>query len=173
MKSRTWLSLLSLGLMIFSAACNLPKATAEANSKATEIVETAAALLTGTAASLPTPVPATETPIPADTSTPTQVSTPKPPAVISDALCWVGPGSQYEVVSAIRAGTQVELLGQGSVAGWLVVRNPIYHDPCWIEASRVQIDSGYDLSGLKIIYPPPTPTLTPTLTPTSTATPTP
>ncbi len=173
MKLRTGLSLLCLGLLALSAACNLPKANTEAGQKATGIVETAAALLTGTAASLPTPVPATAAPLPTDTSVPTQVPTPKPPTVISDALCWVGPGSQYEVVSAIRTGTQVELLGQGSIAGWLVVRNPIYHDPCWIEASRVQIDSGYDLSGLKIFYPPPSPTPTSTLTPTPTATPTP
>ncbi len=59
MKLRTGLSLLCLGLLALSAACNLPKANTEAGQKATGIVETAAALLTGTAASLPTPVPAT------------------------------------------------------------------------------------------------------------------
>ena len=92
--------------------------------------------------------------------------------MIEATLCWRGPGPAYEVVSALKISTRVEIIGKGSISGWWIVRNPIYHDPCWVMASAIRIDPGFDLSSLPIIFPPPTPTLTPTPTPTSTPTPT-
>jgi hypothetical protein len=55
----------------------------------------------------------------------------------------------------------VELLGRGDVSGWLVIRNPRYHDPCWIQAAYLQVDSGFNVSALPIFHTPPTPTPTP------------
>ena len=49
------------------------------------------------------------------------------------ALCWVGPGPYYEVVNSIPAGTEVELIGIGDVEGFLVVQEPKYQRPCWLQ----------------------------------------
>ncbi|HEX2697728.1 MAG TPA: hypothetical protein VHM28_08460, partial [Anaerolineales bacterium] len=97
---------------------------------------------------------------------PSVTPTPQSPLVTGDALCWVGPGAVYEVVSAIKKGTRVELMGRGNISGWWIVRNPIYHDPCWIPDKYLQFDPGFNTSGLQIYYPPPTPTYTPSITPT-------
>jgi hypothetical protein len=105
--------------------------------------------------------------------TPQAAATPQDPLVVKDALCWEGPGALYEVVSAVRTGTRVELLGRGSIGSWWIIDNPIYHDPCWVQGDVLEFDSGYNLSGLPIYNPPPTPTFTPTPKPTETMTPTP
>jgi hypothetical protein len=157
--------------------CNLPKGTDAPDVSGTIVAATLSALETSAALAL------TQTaPIGAETSTPAAASPTTAPAVTPvqqgplvtiDSLCWVGPGNQYEVVSAIRTGTHVELLGRGTIAGWYIVRNPIYHDPCWVQATSLQIDPAFDLTGLPYFSPPPTPTPTPTNTPTNTKTPTP
>jgi uncharacterized protein YgiM (DUF1202 family) len=128
----------------------------------------------GTAAVM-TPTVGVETPTPViivnETATPAAAVTPQNPLVVKDSLCWIGPGTQYEVVSAVRNGQRVELLGRGSVGSWWIIRNPIYKDPCWVMADVLQFDTGYNLSGIAIFTPPATPTLTPTITPTFTSTP--
>jgi hypothetical protein len=162
-------------LLIFAAiSCNLPAATPTLDAGATLVAATLSALQIGVFASQ-TALAAQVTSTPPSTNTlqPQISPTPSNPHVIRDALCWVGPGNAYEVVSSVRTGTQVQLLGRGSLAGWYIINNPIYHDPCWIEAANLQIDPGYDLSGLPIINPPPSPTPTLTDTPTATNTPTP
>lgn len=90
------------------------------------------------------------------------------PTVITSTLCWLGPGNAYEVSSSVSSGTQVDLIGKGSIAGWWIITNPIYHDPCWLMADTLQIDPSFDTSTLKIYYPPATatPTPLPTFTPT-------
>jgi uncharacterized protein YgiM (DUF1202 family) len=93
--------------------------------------------------------------------------------VLRATLCWVGPGSQYEVVSALKDSERVPLLGKGSIPDWWIVRNPIYRDPCWVQAQDLQVGSGIDAGALQVYYPPPTPTYTPTETPLPTATNTP
>jgi hypothetical protein len=102
------------------------------------------------------------------TSLPSSTPTAGNPVVIHDALCSAGPGSAYEVVSSVKIGTSVELMGVGSIPGWYIIRNPVYHDPCWIAASNLQIDPGYNVSALKIFYPPSTPTSVPSATPVPT-----
>ena len=106
-----------------------------------------------------TPIPATDT-----ASAPTLTLTPQNPLVTTTTYCWSGPTSKtltYEVISSIQAGTRVQLLGQGIVEGWWIVRNPRYNDPCWIQQEYVQIDPVYDLSTLKTFAVPATPTATP------------
>jgi hypothetical protein len=122
---------------------------------------------------LTTPSLAPESPTftPTITDTPAPTATLQNPLVLRDTLCWVGPGPQYEVVSALKTNTRVELIGRGIVTGWWVVTNPIYNDACWVQAADVQIEPGFDTSTLKLINPPPTPTFTPTQTHTPTPTP--
>lgn len=162
-------------LLLAIIACNIPTATPTLDVGATSVAATLSALQTGVFASQ-TALAVDKTSTPAVTNTlQLQISpTSGNPHIIRDALCWVGPGNAYEVVSSVKTGTQVQLLGRGSLAGWYIINNPIYHDPCWIEAANLQIDPGYDLSGLPIINPPPspTPTVTDTLTATNTPTPT-
>lgn len=86
--------------------------------------------------------------------------------VTQDSLCWVGPGDKFEVVSTIRAGVRVALLGRGTVGNWFIVRNPIYQDPCWIPADIVQVDPSVNQAGLPYFSPPASPTPPPTKTPT-------
>jgi uncharacterized protein YgiM (DUF1202 family) len=128
------------------------------------VVETVSALQTEMAVSLtvePIPVQptaavaATMTPIP--TPLPFVSPVPQRPVVQNTALCWTGPGPVYPVVSAVKAGTSVTVLGVGSKAGWLVIENPTYHDRCWIEAKSLSLDPFFTTSGMQVFNPPPTP----------------
>lgn len=161
-----------LALAFLGQACNLPAAGSPTpNVQATVVAATLAALQT---AAVPAPgLESTAAPLPpaTETSLPTFTPTPQNPLVLKATLCWVGPGAVYEVVSALKQNERVELLGQGSIAGWWIVKNPIYNDPCWVQAADLQLDPGMDVSGLKVYYPPPTPTYTPSSTPTFTPTP--
>ena len=163
---------LTLALML--AACNLPLSdiTPTPDTAGTAVAATLSAILTANA-SAPTLESGTVTPTASPTETALPLATPQNPLVVKDALCWQGPGPVYEVTSAVKAGTRVELLGRGSVGTWWIIRNPIYHDPCWVQADVLQIEAGYNLSGLKVFNPPPTPTFTPTPAPTKTPTVTP
>jgi hypothetical protein len=142
-----------LTFALFLQACNLPSNVP---------TETPTATISSTLTSTPTP-PATETLAP--------IATPQNPLVLRDTLCWVGPGNKYDVVSALKVGTRIELLGRGTIDGWWVISNPIYKDACWVQAVDVQIEPGFDTSALKLIAPPPLPT--PTWTPSQTPTPSP
>jgi uncharacterized protein YgiM (DUF1202 family) len=107
----------------------------------------------------------TETPKPTSTSTNTLQPTPQKPLVLKTTLCWVGPGTKYEVVSGLKQGENVEVIGRGSIEGWLIIRNPTYHDPCWVQASDLQIDASFDINALQVYNPPSLPTKTPKPTP--------
>ena len=157
---RILLAVVTLALASLSIGCNLAASKpSEPNVQATELAATIAALQTAGVTSTATLVRPTPT---ADS-----------PQVIEATLCWRGPGPAYEVVSALKISTRVEIIGKGSISGWWIVRNPIYHDPCWVMASAIRIVPGYDLGNLQIFFPPPTPTFTPSPTSTPTPTPTP
>jgi pilus assembly protein Flp/PilA len=83
------------------------------------------------------------------------------PRILADTLCWLGPGSAYEVVSVVRAGSPVEVLGVGLGGDWLVVDNP--HFPgvvCWVSFEAIELPESAVLPDT--VFPiPPTPTLTP------------
>jgi uncharacterized protein YgiM (DUF1202 family) len=161
-----------LSLALILAACNMPtaQATPAPDVAATYVVATLSAIETANA-SAPVLVPATVTQTSTPTGTALPPATPQNPLVVKDALCWQGPGAVYEVTSSVKTGTRVELLGRGSVGAWWIIRNPIYHDPCWVQTDVLQIEAGYNLSGLQVFNPPPTPTPIPTHTPTVTPTP--
>ncbi len=111
-----------------------------------------------------TPVPTG--PTPTGTRGPSREST-----IVATTLCWAGPGSQYEVVSTVRAGYRVAVLGIGSIPGWYVIRNPIYRDPCWIPANTVQVNPLVNPNTFQVYQVPPTPGQPVTSTPQAAATP--
>ena len=158
-------------LMLAGLACNLPQA---ASQQAPPVINPANPVTPVNPAGQvqpPPPIAFTETPTLTPTSTNTIQPTPQKPLVIKTTLCWVGPGTQFEVVSSLKQGENVEVIGRGSIEGWLIIRNPIYHDPCWAQASDLQVDASFDVNALQIYYPPPTPTRTPKPTPIPSATP--
>jgi len=163
---------LCAGMMLGFTACNLPSSGAVEDLGATMIAATVAALQTAVASSqtaqvtvLPPPT-ATLTPSPQPSVTATVE--PRKPTVKSLALCWTGPGPVYEVVSSVKQGTAVDILGVGSKAGWFVIDNPTYHNRCWMEAANLDVDPNLNVSALKIYNPPPTPGPKETPVPTET-----
>ena len=163
------MALAALVVMMAILACNYPTPTPTPDVGATFVAGTLTSLASGVSAPQTSSTAVdTSTALATDTSLPSSTPTPGNPVVIHDALCSAGPGSVYEVVSSVKTGTSVELMGVGSIAGWYIIRNPIYHDPCWIAAANLQIDPGYNISSLKIFYPPSTPTAVPSATPVPT-----
>lgn len=164
MQRKIWFAAM-ITFLLLPLACNLPSGVPPI---ATQPIATES-----TTPSIPIADTLTFTPLPTSTEVPSVTPTPQNPLVLRTTLCWKGPGPLYEVVSALKKDERVELLGRGSISGWWVVNNPIYHDPCWVMASDIQLDPGFDTSNLRVFNPPPTPTKTPTSTNTPTITPTP
>jgi len=179
MHTRSLLILSSLFLILLVYACTLlGPADNSQDILATWVAATLTALETSPAFPTLTPSPpATIPPNPfvtaSDTPVPLPTSTPLNPLVLETILCWKGPGAQYEVVSALKKGERVEVIGRTTIAGWLVVDNPIYHDPCWAQSAYLQLEPGFNTLTLPVYTPPPTPTFTPTATRTPTRTPKP
>ncbi len=83
-----------------------------------------------------------------------------PPTINRDLLCWKGPGPLYDVVSSIRAGIEVEILGIGVNGGWFIIDSPRFPGAsCWVEEEKIDLDP----FGLKRFAIPPLPTATPVL----------
>lgn len=165
-------ALASLVLGLFVSACTLPGAASNPEVAGTMIAATIYALQTnvsGTQTQLASEIPTSAaTAVPTETPLPRPTATPQNPLVTTLALCWTGPGNAYVVVSSIQPGTRVVLLGIGSLQGWYVIDNPVYHNRCWIESKNLQIDPAQNLSTLQLYNPPPTPG--PKITPVPTAT---
>jgi hypothetical protein len=170
--SRLKLMTKGVAFLLVASGCNLPSSSPPADVGATMIAATVSVLQTDAAASAtsaatPSPVPS-EAPAPTPYVSPTATAEPQPPVVINLALCYTGPGPVYPVVSSVKGGTQVNILGVGSSVGWFVIENPTYHDRCWLQASDLQIDPNLNVAGLKVYNPPPTPGPKETPIPTAT-----
>ena len=153
-------------LLLTGLACNMPQATS--SQPATPVINPVNPVNPGNPTSQvqpPLPIEFTETPTPTPTSTNTLQPTLQKPLVLKTTLCWVGPGTKYEVVSGLKQGENVEVIGRGSIEGWLIIRNPTYHDPCWVQASDLQVDASFDINALQVYNPPSIPTKTPKPTP--------
>jgi hypothetical protein len=148
--------------IIFCAAvlaCGFPLGGKTPNVQRTLLAATVFIMQTEVS-TLQTPEPsdtATFTPFITDTITLTPLPTAQNPLVIRKTLCWLGPGSAYEVASSLHAGTRVILLAEGSIPGWWIVEGPVYHDPCWVSQEDLQFDINYNFSELQIVDPPSTP----------------
>jgi len=82
------------------------------------------------------------------------------PTLNSDVLCWLGPGSTYDTVSSVMAGTQVTLVGQGIEGDWWIIDNPRYPGVnCWLPGDALDVPPEWDLSTLLQMAAPPLPTI--------------
>ena len=151
-------------IAITLCAC-APQATATpVDVVGTMAVEIAARMQTQTAgASTPTPLPPTATETSSFTETPssppTETPRPVPPAVIEFAGCYTGPGETYTLISNIdpsirNSGRQVvTILGVGNEPGWIVIVNPYFNNPCWIQQEHMEIGPQIDLSQYRVMTP--------------------
>jgi hypothetical protein len=107
----------------------------------------------------PTPPPPTETPTPSFTDTPAVTSTrtppPRRPIVTEFTGCWQGPGPKYTLISNIDIRKYVDVIGIGSEPGWYVIRNPYFHNPCWIEIAHLKVGPNMDFSAFPVMTPGP------------------
>ncbi len=149
--------LAGIGIFLFcmSAACSPQATPVSVDSMATSIALGVIAARPQTAQALP-PSPTatatqTPTPLPSATSSPTQQ-----PVVIHLASCWFGPGRAYNLESNIKEGESLELLAVGTVPGWYIIRNPYFHQPCWIQAENLSLDPSFDPSPFPMMTPWPT-----------------
>jgi hypothetical protein len=156
-----------MALILTLPACNLPQSGGTSPALTETATPTVDSILADTPTLEPTP---TSAPTMTETASPSPV--PQDPLVSRAALCWWGPGPVYDVISSLKEDIRVKLVGRGSIAGWLLVENPTYLVPCWVQDIYLQIDPGTDFAVLPIFTPPPTPTPTASLVPTRTPTPT-
>ena len=157
-------ALLALCSVMFVTSCAPQAATPTVDIIGTTAAQLAAQMLTQTAGAVtPTPVLPSETPTPIFTDTPaappTDTPAPVPPAVITTAGCWTGPGDNYTLISNIEPGprgrTVVTILGTGSEPGWIVIRNPYFNNPCWIKIENLVIGPQINLSEFPVMTPGP------------------
>ena len=148
--------ILLAAILIFTA-CAAPQPTPPpVDSMGTIVAELASGMQTQTAAEYsPTPPPMTPTltPSPTESPTPTKNLEKNTIIVINFAPCYFGPGPSYVLESNISKDKKVRLLGQGSIQGWYIIYNPYFHQPCWISAADVRVDSDVDLSRFPIMTP--------------------
>jgi len=167
---------LAVVLLIVSLACVLPgTATPDPNFINTAIAQTIAAGVTQAAPSnvpiiLESPTitqtftPELPTLSPTVTSTPTLAftSTPLVPLIsVSVATnCRVGPGRQYDRVSALLVGEVAEVYGRDPTGAYWYIRNPDSGPEfCWLWGEYATPVG--NIGALPVYTPPPTPTPTP------------
>ncbi len=149
--------LAGIGILLFcmSTACSPQATPTPVNSMATNIALGVIAAQSQTAQALPPSPTATATPTPPPTPTVTSSPT-QQPVVIHLAACWFGPGRAYNLESNIKEGESVELLAVGTVPGWYIIRNPYFHQPCWIQAENLSLDPAFNPSQFPMMTPWPT-----------------
>jgi len=153
---RVFFLMLTAALLAACAPTPAPQPTPDPNMIATALQERVFLPLTQTAMANPTAT-ATFAPTATETSTPEPTSDAplKRPVVTAFTGCWTGPGEQYTLISNIAAKKYVEILGTGSAAGWYVIRNPYFRNPCWIQANYLKLDPRLDTSTLPVMTPGP------------------
>ncbi len=159
--------ILALFVLALISACSPQEPAAPTVDVAgTLAMELARIMQTQTAGAVtPTPLPPTETATPIFTDTPsvppTDTPEPYPPAVIEFAGCYKGPGDKYTLISNVdpsirKSGRQVvTILGIGNEPGWIVIRNPYFNNPCWIQQKSMDISPATDLTAYPVMTPAP------------------
>jgi hypothetical protein len=158
------MTIIGVVTVLISVSC-APKATPAPVDILGTAAQLAMVMQTQTAgASSPTPLPPTITPTPSFTETPlpeptssepTSSEPPKRPRVTEFTGCWTGPGDTYTLISNIDLKKYVEVIGIGNEPGWYVIRNPYFHNPCWIEIAHLKIDPNMDFSVFPVMTPGP------------------
>jgi hypothetical protein len=157
---------ISLAIILAVTAC-APQATpTPVDVIGTTAAQLAMVMLTQTAgAATATPtvtltMPPTETPT---LTPPTEEVKRQPPVVITFVPCYAGPDESYTFISnidpSIRKSNKqvVEILGTGSVAGWVVIRNPYFNNPCWVREENMEIGAHIILADYPVMTPGPKP----------------
>ncbi|RME84799.1 MAG: SH3 domain-containing protein, partial [Caldilineae bacterium] len=83
-------------------------------------------------------------------ATPTPTPLPSPQAAY-DANVRAGPGTNYDIIAPLYAGTAVEILGRDEDAQWFAIRLPDGTEG-WVFASLLSAD--IDSATLPVISPP-------------------
>jgi hypothetical protein len=167
----------ALAILILSlSACNLPIGTSNASQsdiKTAVAMNVALTQVAGTMTAFVVNNPPTETPQPIP---PTSTNTPEPSftptqqgvwlTVKEDTNCRSGPGTFYDFVTLLQAGTKVEAVARNAANDYYYVHNPNGGASfCWLW------DKWSDVSGnitlLTVFTPQPTPTPAFTNTPTA------
>jgi hypothetical protein len=60
---------------------------------------------------------------------------------LEDSLCQQGRG-RGTVISSVHKGDRIRVYGRATK--WWAIENPIYHVPCWVASTALQIDPGVD-----------------------------
>ena len=148
--------ILLAAILIFTA-CAAPQPTPPpVDSMGTIVAELASGMQTQTAAAYsPTPPPMTLTLTPSPTESPTATKDPDKDTIviINVSPCYFGPGPSYGLESNMPKNKGAKLLGQGSIQGWYIIRNPYFLQPCWVSAADVLIEPDVDLSRFPIMTP--------------------
>jgi hypothetical protein len=158
MRPRVLCLALCSGALLFATSGCAGNSTPPVDSLGTAVAQAAADLLTATAAaasptSPPPTVTATALPTETPTAEPTSEDVGRMPMTLTYAACWFGPGPSYALESNISKGKGVELLGIGNVPGWYIIRNPYFHQPCWIQEADLKIFEGTDLTQFPVMTP--------------------
>jgi hypothetical protein len=122
-----------------------------------------------------TPLPPTETQteLPTDTLAFTATSTVPIVQVSENTNCRTGPGTIYDLVSALLVGKEAEVIARSADGIYWVIQNPGGSGTCWLWGFYATVEG--PTASLPVWDAPPTPTplATNTLTPTPTYSPTP
>jgi hypothetical protein len=161
-----------LFLILAMLACNLPGA--QENSDPANVNNSAAATITALAATIQaqgqsTSVPAASstpentakpTDTPTITLTPTDTLTPTPSVpmvtVSQTTNCRTGPGTMYDLVSALNPGGSAQVVGKFSAGNYWVINTPGSAGTCWLWGQYATVSG--NTSGLPEMYAPPSPT---------------
>ena len=119
------------------------------------------ATVTGPTANLPVwDAPPTPTPVSGVTPTPSVVTL----KVSVPTNCRVGPGKAYEIVTVLRTGKTVNVVGRHATADFWVIENPAGTGTCWVWGKYANFTGSP--GSLPVHTPPTAPTTKPGLTPT-------
>ena len=181
MRNKTLIVPIFTLIVFFISACNINIATETPDLALTAAVQALSIQQTQAAQALsqqnsqnqvaPAVVVVTATPnaaAAAETNTAVPSPTAQKPVIVNSTLCRVDPGDKYEVVSSLSKGQFVNVIGRGNTSGWIIIKNPIYTDPCWVQAFDIKRDPSVDINSLQVFYPPTLPTKTPLPLPTTT-----
>jgi hypothetical protein len=80
--------------------------------------------------------------------------------VTEDFPCYSGPGPQYNTLSTLLGGTQMNIVGYSFAGGWFIAAHPtLQGNNCWIDEDFVE--TMVPIGELRLIAVPPKPTATP------------
>jgi uncharacterized protein YraI len=157
-----------LAACITPAPANTPDSLAELPTVAVNVATVTPPPATSTAT--PEPPTATTEPTntaaaPANATAATSQGQASTLTVLQDANLRSGPGTAYDVVGSLNAGSTAEVVGRDASGSWLAVN--VAGKQGWI--ARALVTYAGEASALPILAAPPTPRVAATLTPTARA----